>query len=69
MALLALALLPLLLPDRRKLYASESGVRGVKEIVNPQRCVCRRWLAFQQWGIELVSGKAANLELLCWGML
>lgn len=68
-ALLTLALLSLLPPDRGKLYAVESGVRGVKEIVTPQRCTCCHWLAFQRWGFELVSDKAANPELPCWGML
>lgn len=51
-ALLALALLSLLPPDRGKPYAAESGVRGVKEIVNPQRCVCCRWLAFSVGGLS-----------------
>lgn len=61
MALLALLLL--LLPDRRKLCALESGVRVVKEVVNPQRCTCCHWLAFQSWEFGLVSDKAANPEL------
>lgn len=47
----SLALPQLPWPGRGELR-SAAQVRGVKEILNPQRRVCCRWLVFQHWGLS-----------------